>query len=97
MEGRLDPRVNITRGGLGQVLIERELPRGGHQDGEAFERPDGRFLYRGRIVAGTQVGEIIRHQALVLGTEKGQAAELREFLESLCEVSFLHSSLLLST
>jgi hypothetical protein len=97
VEGGLDPRVDITGGGLGQVPIERDLPRGGHQNGEAFERSDGRFLHRGRIVAGPQVGEIIRHQALVLGTEKSQAAELREFLESWGGLSFLHTSLLLST
>jgi hypothetical protein len=43
------------------------------------------------------MGEIICHQALVLGTEKGQAAELREFLESWGGLAFLHTSLLLST
>jgi hypothetical protein len=61
------------------------------------ERTDGRFLHRGRLVAGTQVGERVRHQAGVLGTQKGQAVELREFLESWGGLSFLHTSLLLST
>jgi hypothetical protein len=81
VEGRLDPRVEITGGGLGQVLIQRRLPCGGHQDREASECPDGRFLHRGRIVAGTQVSQIVGHQALVPGAEDMQPAQLWEFLE----------------
>jgi hypothetical protein len=61
VEGRLDPHVDINKGGLCQVLIQRGLPRCGQQDREASERTDGRFLHRGRLVAGTQVGEIVRH------------------------------------
>jgi hypothetical protein len=64
-----------------QVRIEGGLPRLGHEDRETFQSAEGGFLHRRDIVAGTQVGQIVGHQALVPGAEEVQPAQLWEFLE----------------
>jgi hypothetical protein len=80
-EGGFNPCVNIAGGGLRQIRIEGGLPRRGREDREAFERAEGGFLHGGGIAAGPQVGQIVGHQALVLGAEEVQPAQLWEFLE----------------
>src|SRR6266446_543233 len=95
MERGRDPSIHIRGGGLRQVVIEGGLARLGYQDREAFEGADGAFLHRGGIVARTQIRQIVCDHAWVLGTEKVQPTELREFLECRGGIAFLHTSLLL--
>ena len=78
LEGGHDPGVNIRGRGLGQVLIEGDLTGLGHQHRKTFEGAEGTFLGRQSVVAGAQMGEIVRDQALVLGTQKREPTELRE-------------------
>jgi hypothetical protein len=78
LEGSLDPRINIRRRGLGQVLIEGGPTGLGHQHCKTFEGAEGAFLRRWRLVADAQMGEIVRDQALVVGTKKVQPTQLRE-------------------
>jgi hypothetical protein len=80
-ERGLDPGINIGGRGLCQVCIQGGLACCGHEDRETFEGAEGGFLHCGGIVAGTQVGQIVGHQALVPGTEEAQPAQLWEFLE----------------
>ena len=83
LEGGLDPGINIRGRGLRQVLIEGGLTGLGHQHRETFEGAEGAFLRRRRIVAGAQMGQIVRDQALVVRTEKVQPTELRECVRAL--------------
>jgi len=81
LAGGSDPGIKIRRRGLGQILIEGGLTGLGHQHRKTFEGTERTVLCRRRIVAGAQISQIVRNQALVVGTEKMQPTELWECVE----------------
>ena len=81
LAGGSDPGIKIRRRGLGQILREGGLTGLGQQHRKTFEGAERTFLGRRRLVAGAQISQIVRNQALIVGAEKRHPTELGECVE----------------
>jgi len=76
------------------ILPKTWLPRGGQEPIEGDQCSEGGLQRFGAVVTGPQVGQVIRHEVLVEGTNKGQPVEGQGRLLRRHTLLLLHAPLL---